>query len=55
MKRRPPDVIIPQKTISTVVDELAYKAKLHKPSSDWKTSEWDRVVDLVAAAMKAKD
>lgn len=32
--------------------ELVYRAKINKPSNDWKTSEWDRVVDLVVEAMR---
>lgn len=50
-----PDVrsglFIPDKTIAAVVDELAYRAKLNKPS-DWRTTEWDRIVELVAIAMR---
>jgi hypothetical protein len=42
------------KVLSALIDGLAYNAKLNKPSNDWKTSEWDRVVEQVAAAMKAK-
>ena len=37
---------------SSVVDELAYWAKLNKPSPDIPTSEWDRIVEMVARAMK---
>jgi hypothetical protein len=36
----------------TVLEELVYRAKINKPSNDWKTSEWDRMVDLVAEAMR---
>jgi hypothetical protein len=42
------------RALSDFINELAYNAKLCKPDNTWKTSEWDRVVDLVAAAMKAK-
>lgn len=42
------------RALSALVDELAYNAKLNKPDNTWVTSEWDRVVDLVADAMKAK-
>jgi hypothetical protein len=42
------------KALSALINELAYNAKLCKPDNRWKTGEWDRVVDLVAAAMKAK-
>lgn len=42
-------VVVPT---DTLLAELVYRAKLNKPSNDWKTAEWDRVVDAVAAAMK---
>jgi hypothetical protein len=42
------------RALSDLINELAYNAKLNKPDNRWVTSEWDRVVDLVAAAMKAK-
>lgn len=35
-----------------VLAELTARAKLNKPSSQWKTAEWDRAVDAVVLAMK---
>ena len=48
-------LVIPEKTVAVVVDELAYRAKLNKPSefTHTSTSEWDRMVEIVALAMKA--
>lgn len=50
----PDGLHIPEKTIAAVVDELAYRAKLNKPSHlrQFSTSEWDGMVDLVAGAMR---
>lgn len=44
-----PSVVIPT---DLLLGELVHRAKLNKPSNDWKTSEWDRMVDLVVIAMK---
>ncbi|MBA2690061.1 MAG: hypothetical protein H0U63_04595 [Burkholderiales bacterium] len=52
--KRHDGLAIDEKSVTVLVDELAYRAKLNKPSNQWKTSEWDSVVDQVALAMKRK-
>lgn len=42
------------RALSALVDELAYNAKLNKPDDRWTTGEWDKLVDIVAAAMKTQ-